>query len=94
MTLKHEQIKNDPQRISKIRPFVDQYNWKKINFRSHKNDWYKFEKNNKKTLSLLFFPCNTEEIRPRYVSKHNLQMAITDGKKQHYLDLKKSICIA
>ena len=36
--LNHEQIKKDPQRITKIRPFIDQYNWKKIDFPSNKND--------------------------------------------------------
>ena len=25
----HEQIKKDPQRITKIKPFIDQYNWEK-----------------------------------------------------------------
>ena len=33
--------------ISKFKPFVDQYNWKEINFPLHKKDWKKFEPNNK-----------------------------------------------
>ena len=28
----YQSIKKDPQRISKIKPFIDQYNWKEINF--------------------------------------------------------------
>ena len=28
VALNHEKIKRDRQRISKIKPFVDQYNWK------------------------------------------------------------------
>ena len=28
--LNHEQIKNHPEKISKIKPFIDQYNWKEI----------------------------------------------------------------
>ena len=28
VALNYEKIKKDPQRISKIRPFIDQYNWK------------------------------------------------------------------
>ena len=28
VALNYEQIENDPQRISKIKPFIDQYNWK------------------------------------------------------------------
>ena len=36
-------IKRNPQRISKIKPFVDQYNWKDINFPSTSKDWKKIE---------------------------------------------------
>ena len=32
VALNHEQIKKDPQRITKIKPFIDQYNWKEITF--------------------------------------------------------------
>ena len=44
--LNYEKIKNDPQRISKIKPFIDQYNWKDIDFPSHSKDWKKSESNN------------------------------------------------
>ena len=30
VVLNHEQIKKDPQRITKMKPFIDQYHWKKI----------------------------------------------------------------
>ena len=30
VALNYEKIKKDPQRISKIKPFIDQYNWKEI----------------------------------------------------------------
>ena len=36
VALSHEQIKNHPERISKVKPFIDQYNWKEIGFPSHK----------------------------------------------------------
>ena len=36
VALNYEQIKKDPQRISKIKPFIDQYNWKEISFPSPK----------------------------------------------------------
>ena len=32
VALNCEQIKNHPERISKIKPFIDQYNWKEIIF--------------------------------------------------------------
>ena len=52
--------------------FIDQYNWKEINFSSHKKDWNEFEKNNKKiALNILCVSYNTEEIRHACISKHN-----------------------
>ena len=36
VALNHKKIGRDPQRISKIKPFIDQYNWKEISFSSHK----------------------------------------------------------
>ena len=44
--LNHEGIKKDPQRITKIKPFINKYNWEGINIPSEKDDWEKFEKNN------------------------------------------------
>ena len=45
--LNHEQIKKNPQRITKIKPFIDQYNWEGVDFLSHKKDWSEFEKKQK-----------------------------------------------
>ena len=62
--LNHERIKNDPQRISKIKPFIDQYKWidKGIEFPSYSKDCKKSEQNNKTiALNILFAPCNTEK---------------------------------
>ena len=39
VALNHEQIKNNPERISKIKPFIDQYDWKEIEFLSTGKDW-------------------------------------------------------
>ena len=48
-------IKKDPQRISKIKPFIiDQYNWKEIDFPSKQKDWKNFELNNK-TIALCLY---------------------------------------
>ena len=44
VALSHEQIGKDPQGITKIKPFIDQYSWKEIDFPSHKKDWKDFEK--------------------------------------------------
>ena len=34
-----EQNKSHPERISKIKFFINKYNFKELNFPSHKNDW-------------------------------------------------------
>ena len=36
--LNYEEIKKDPQRITKIKPFINKYNWEGINYPSEKND--------------------------------------------------------
>ena len=67
VALNHEQIKSHPERISNIKLFIDQYNWKEINFPSHDKDWKKCELNNKShVLIILCVPYNTEEIRCAY----------------------------
>ena len=46
LSLNYQNIKNNPERISKIKLFIDQYNWKEVDFPSHRKDWKKFESNN------------------------------------------------
>ena len=46
LTLNHKEIKKDLQRITKIKPFINKYNWEGKNFPFKKDDWKKFEKNN------------------------------------------------
>ena len=36
--LNHKKIKYNPERISNLMPFVDQYNWKEMEFPSHSKD--------------------------------------------------------
>ena len=48
IALTYQSIKKDPQRISKIKPFINQHNWKEIDFPAQPSkDWKKFELNNK-----------------------------------------------
>ena len=37
-SLNYQRIKKDPQKISKLRPYINQYNWKGIKFPSDKED--------------------------------------------------------
>ena len=65
VALNHEKIGKNPQRISKIKFFTDNYYWKDIEFPSHSKDWKKFEQNNKTiAINILFVQCNTKQIRP------------------------------
>ena len=61
LALNLDRIKKDPQRISKIKPFIDQYNWKDIEFPSTSKDWKEFELNNKVALNILYIPHNTKK---------------------------------
>ena len=38
VALNHQNIKNNPERIAKIKTFINHYNWKEIDFSSHKNN--------------------------------------------------------
>ena len=63
--LNYGKINNHSEKISKLKPFIDNYNWKDIEFPSYSKDWKKFEQNNKTiALNILFVPYNTEQIRP------------------------------
>ena len=92
VALNRDKIKKDPQRVSKIKPFMDQYNWNDIDFPSTGKDWKKIELNNGSTaLNILCVPHNKGKIHLSYKSKHNLTrekqvilLMITDGEKWHY----------
>ena len=96
VALNSEKIKDHPERTSKIKPFIDQYNWNEIDFPSTGKDWKKSESNNKSiALNILYVPHNTEKICHAYKSKYNLThenqvilLMITDGEKWHYLAVK------
>ena len=53
LALNLDNIDNHPERISKIKPFVNKYNWKDIDFPAMIKDQKKFELNNEIALSIL-----------------------------------------
>ena len=66
LALNFNKIDKHPQRISRIKPFIENYNWNDINFPATKKDWNKFEVNNKNVaLNILYVPYNTKKIRNR-----------------------------
>ena len=73
VALNHEKIKDNPEEISEIKPFINQYSWNVIDFPSTDKDWKKFESNNKSiALDILCVPPNTKKICHAYKSKYNL----------------------
>ena len=66
--LNQEEIKKDPQRITKTKTFINKYNWERTHFPSEKDDSKIFEKNNL-TIALNVF-C-AKKCYPAYVLKHN-----------------------
>ena len=91
--LNYQNIEAHPERISKLKPYINKYNWERIEFPAGPKDWKKFERDNKTiALNILFIPHNTKTIRVAYRSEYNHQrkkqvtlLMITDGKKWHYL---------
>ena len=90
-----DKIKKYPQRISKIKPFIEQNNWKDIDFPSTSKDWKKIELNNEIALNILYVPHNTKKIHVAYKSKHNVirekqvvLLMISNGENWHYLVVK------
>ena len=91
--MNYQNINHNPERISKFKPFMSNYNWKDIEFPSHSKDWRKFECNNKAIAlnKILHVPYKTEEIRQAYICKHNDKrnnqvnlLMITDGDTNWY----------
>ena len=87
--LNYQAIETHPKRISKLRPYINKYNWKGIKFLGGPEEWVKFERNNKAiALKILFIRHNTKTIRVAYRSEHYekrtkqvILLMITDGKK-------------
>ena len=64
LALNFNEINKDPQRISKVKPFIENYNWNDINFPANKKDWNRFEVNNKNfALNILYVPFNTKKLK-------------------------------
>ena len=98
LALNLDKIRKNPQRISKIKPFIDQYNRKDIDFPATSKDWKKFELNNEIALNILYVLHDTRKIHVAYKSKHNLTrekqvilLMISNGENWHYLVVKNLV---
>ena len=79
--------------MSKLKPYINKYNWEGIEFPAGPNKWIKLERNNKTiALNILLIQRNTKARSVAYRSEYNnkrkkqvILLMITDGKKWHYL---------
>ena len=91
--LNYQTIETHPQRISKLKPSINKYNWEGIHFPAGLKEWHKFECNNDPiALNILYVEKNTKKISVAYKSKYNnkrkkqvILLIIGDSIKYHYL---------
>ena len=95
-TLHHEEIKKDHQRISRLRPYENQHNWKGLEFPVSIKKIDKFEENNpgiavkvlfSKNKSQNIYTARRSECNTNFKKQLNLLM-IVDGEKRHYNAIK------
>ena len=103
--LNHREIGKEPQRISKISPHINKYNWKDIDFPAGTDEYKKFERNNNDiALNILSAPSNEKKLNIICKSKYNRKcknqvvlLIITDNEQQdteekwHDIALKSEI---
>ena len=101
VALNYEEIESHPERVSNIKPFINKYNWKGINYPSKIDDWKSFGKNNP-AIALNILYIKEKEICPAYISEINsnfekqiILLMIPNEEKEgwYYLVVKKAIYI-
>ena len=94
VVLNYEDIETHSERITKIEPVINKYNWEEIHFLSEKDDWKKIEKNG--GTSVLNVLYTEKKYISFYVSKHNSNcgkqviLNIPKEEEWHFLAVKKS----
>ena len=74
IALNHEKIELHPERVSEIKPFINNYNLEEINYSSNIQDWKKLKK---KFISFCqCFAYQTKETFPTCISKINCEKQI------------------
>ena len=87
--MNHQNIDHNPERISELKPFISNYNWKDIEFPSHLKDWKKFECNNKTTaLNILFVPYKKNTSKQNNTKKQTTSRIILKNKIMSEIILK------
>ena len=60
--LNYQTVESNPQRISKLKPYIKKYNWEGIHFLSRSKEWQKIERDiDIITLNVLYVKHNTKK---------------------------------
>ena len=94
--LHHEEIKNNPERISLLRSYENQHNWKGLEFPVSIKMIDKFDKNKPGiAVNVLFSNKKSQNIYTARRSERNVKckkqvnlLMIVDGEKRHYTAIK------
>ena len=77
--LNYQTIETDPERISKLKPYINKYNWKGIEFPAGSKEWQKFEQNNKTIAKISVVYKSKRNKREKQV----ILLMTGDGKKYY-----------
>ena len=70
LSLYYKEIGNNFYRITKIKPYINNFNWNNINFPPIKQDYENFEINNE-NIALNIYQFGSEKISQRYKSNYD-----------------------
>ena len=70
VALHHQEISDYPERISKIKPFINNYDWKDINYPSGIDDWKNVGRNNKNIALNILSASPNKKKKLSYTNHH------------------------
>ena len=89
LSLYYKEIDNNFNRITKIKPYINNFNWNNINFPPAKQDYKNFEINNFE-IALNIYRVNNEKLSQLYRSNYNrtkeVNLLLIENK--HYVCIK------
>ena len=71
VSLFHKEIKNNPERVSKIKSFIKNLNWENVNFAPEEPDYKTFKINTKSIALNALYTERQETISHLYKSEFN-----------------------
>ena len=89
LSLYQKEIGNNYNRITKIKPYINNFNWENINFPPTNQDYETFEINNE-NISLNIYQLNNEKISQLYKSNYDKrkQVNLLLLEKKHHVCIK------